>query len=43
VSHVNHEVFTPNDSARKLIKVIENLKKQDTGKILDYAGNKIEW
>lgn len=43
VSHVKHEVFTPNDSARKLIKVIENLKKQDTGKILDYAGNKIEW
>jgi len=34
---------TPEESVRGLIKVIENLKIEDSGSFIEYTGNKLNW
>ncbi|QFU08685.1 C-factor [Rhodobacteraceae bacterium THAF1] len=39
----DHDKFTPDTSAAKLLEVIKGLTPDDTGRFFDYAGKEIPW
>jgi len=36
-------LFEPEDAARKLVKVVDNLRECDRGKVWDWAGKQVPW